>query len=156
MTDDSAGSGPVLPPSRFGAGYSVGGPEAQPSYEYPAFAAPEPPPPTPVYPAAPLPPSIPPAAPMQYPVAAPYPVVMPVPYVPAQGTNGMAIAAFVCPLVLCVLFPLGIIFGHIALSQIARTGEGGKGLAIAGLVISYLTAAVVVVFLLLPILGLAL
>ena len=152
MTDNSTGSGPVLPPSRFGAGYSVGGPEAQPAYQYPAFAAPEPPapePPPPIYPAT-MPPV---AAP--FPAAA-YPVVVPVAYVPAQRTNGMAIAAFVCPLVLCVLFPLGIIFGHIALSQIARTGEGGKGLAIAGLVISYLTAAVVVLFLLLPILGAAL
>ncbi|MBN3458861.1 DUF4190 domain-containing protein [Mycobacterium sp. DSM 3803] len=79
---------------------------------------------------------------------------MPVAYVPAQRTNGMAVAAFVCPLVLCVLFPLGIIFGHIALSQIARTGEAGKGLAIAGLVISYLTAAVVAVFFLLPVFSL--
>lgn len=146
MTDNPPGSRPALPPSRFGAGYSVGGPEA-PSYQSPAFAAPEPPPPT--YSAA-----IPPAAPLQYPAAAPYPVVMPVAYVPAQRTNGMAVAAFVCPLVLCVLFPLGIIFGHIALSQIARTGEAGKGLAIAGLVISYLTAAVVAVFFLLPVFSL--
>jgi Domain of unknown function (DUF4190) len=30
---------------------------------------------------------------------------------------------------------LGIIFGHIALSQIKRTGEVGRGLAISGLVI---------------------
>lgn len=147
MTDDANGSGPVLPPSRFGAGYSVGGPEPQPSYQYPAFAAPEPPPPAPIYPAV-----VPPVAATQYPAAVPYPVVVPVGYVPAQRTNGMAIAAFVCPLVMCVLFPLGIIFGHIALSQIARTGEGGKGLAIAGLAISYVTAAAVVVFLLLPVL----
>ena len=151
MTDDPTGSGPVLPPSRFGAGYSVGGPEAQPSYQYPAFAAPEPPapePPPPFYPAA-----IPPPPLVQYPAAVPYPVVMPVTYVQARRTNGMAIAALVCPLVFCVLFPLGIIFGHIALSQIARTGDDGKGLAIAGLVISYLTAAFVLLVFLLPVLG---
>ncbi|MGV0764803.1 DUF4190 domain-containing protein [Mycolicibacterium sp. XJ647] len=78
---------------------------------------------------------------------------MPVAYVPVQRTNGLAIAALVCPLVTCVLFPLGIIFGHIALSQIARTGEGGRGLAIAGLVISYVLAAIVGVFLLPRFLG---
>ena len=34
--------------------------------------------------------------------------------------------------------PLGIVFGHISLSQIKKTGEEGRGLAVAGLVISYL------------------
>jgi hypothetical protein len=55
--------------------------------------------------------------------------------VPVQRTNSMAIAALVSSLLLA---PLGIIFGHIALSQIKNTGEDGKGLAIAGLVIGYL------------------
>ena len=42
-------------------------------------------------------------------------------------------------LVCAFLFaPLGIIFGHISLSQIKQTGEEGRGLAVAGLVISYL------------------
>ena len=40
-----------------------------------------------------------------------------------------------------LLAPLGIIFGHIALSQIKRTGENGRGMAIAGLVIGYLSLA---------------
>ena len=31
-----------------------------------------------------------------------------------------------------------LIFGHISLSQIKKTGEEGRGLAVAGLVISYL------------------
>jgi peptidyl-prolyl cis-trans isomerase B (cyclophilin B) len=54
---------------------------------------------------------------------------------PAEAkTNSLAIASLVCAF---VFSPLGIIFGHIALSQIKRTGEGGRGLAIAGLVISY-------------------
>lgn len=152
MADNAEGSGPLLPPSRFGAGYSVGGPDAHPSPPPQAFAAPEPPPPAPVYPPAAQYPT----PPVQYPGAAQYPVVVPVAYVPTQGTNGLAIAAFVCPLVFCVLFPLGIIFGHIALSQIARTGEGGKGLAIAGLVISYVTAAIVVSFFVFPTFGLLL
>ena len=34
---------------------------------------------------------------------------------------------------------LAVIFGHIAISQINRTGEGGKGLATAALIIGYLS-----------------
>jgi peptidyl-prolyl cis-trans isomerase B (cyclophilin B) len=55
------------------------------------------------------------------------------------NTNGFAIAAFVCAF-LCS--PLGIVFGAVALSQINRTGERGRGLAIAGLVISALSIIV--------------
>ena len=50
-----------------------------------------------------------------------------------QKTNGMAIASLVTALVCCG--PLGLIFGLISLSQINKTGEGGKGLAIAGIVV---------------------
>ena len=62
------------------------------------------------------------------------------PYAPAgapleERTNVLAIvalvAAFVVPLV-------GIICGHIALSQIKRTGERGRALAIWALVLGYL------------------
>jgi peptidyl-prolyl cis-trans isomerase B (cyclophilin B) len=52
----------------------------------------------------------------------------------------MAIASFVCAF---FCSPLGIIFGHVALSQIKKTNEGGKGLATAGLVISYLAIFIV-------------
>jgi hypothetical protein len=31
-----------------------------------------------------------------------------------------------------------VIFGHIAIGQIKKTGEGGRGLAIAGLIIGYI------------------
>jgi hypothetical protein len=41
---------------------------------------------------------------------------------------------------------LAIIFGHIALSQIKRTGERGGGMATAGLILGYLWLAVTVVF----------
>lgn len=48
---------------------------------------------------------------------------------------------------------LGIVFGHMALSQIATTGERGRGMAIAGLVLGYAglvaTVGVVVFFLVL-------
>ncbi|WP_051028037.1 DUF7937 domain-containing protein [Nocardia higoensis] len=53
----------------------------------------------------------------------------------ASRTNGMAIAALVTSFLIA---PLGIVFGHIAMSQIKRRHEEGRGLAIAGLVIGYL------------------
>lgn len=66
------------------------------------------------------------------------------------GTNGMATAS----LVLALLTPiigigsiLGVIFGCIALSQIGRTGEQGKGMAIAGIVIGAVFAVALVVVL---------
>ena len=73
---------------------------------------------------------------------------------PPPRTNGMAIAALVCAFLFA---PAGIVFGHISLSQIKRTGEQGRGLAIAGLVISYvftvLTVVAVIVSILLTMLA---
>jgi len=46
----------------------------------------------------------------------------------------MAIAALVSAFVVA---PLGVVLGHIALSQIQRSDEDGRGLAIAGLVLGY-------------------
>ena len=51
------------------------------------------------------------------------------------GTNGMAIASLVCAFVFSLL---AVIFGHSALSQIKKTGQEGRGLAIAGLVLGYI------------------
>ena len=62
----------------------------------------------------------------------PYPPY-PYPY-PAPRTNALAIASLVCAFLFA---PLGIVFGHLSLSQIRRSGEDGRGLALAGLVISY-------------------
>lgn len=66
-------------------------------------------------------------------------------YPQAVGTNGMAIASLVCSLLgwLCGIGPiLGIIFGVLALNKIKETGQGGRGLAIAGIAIG----AVLIVF----------
>ncbi len=41
---------------------------------------------------------------------------------------------------------LGIVFGHVALSQIKRTGEDGHGLAVAGLIVSYVFVGLSVIF----------
>lgn len=76
-------------------------------------------------------------------------------YPPPRQTNSMAIVALIAALAFA---PLGIVFGHIALSQIRRTDEEGKPLAIAGLVIGYVFTAllvVVIVFWLIMVLVLA-
>jgi hypothetical protein len=59
-------------------------------------------------------------------------------YSPVRPTNTMAIITLVTSLVFSVL---AIPFGHIALSQIKRSGEQGRALAIAGLVIGYVWLA---------------
>ena len=61
------------------------------------------------------------------------------PQTPPPGTNGMAIAGFVLAF-FCT--PLGIVFSAIGLSQTNRTGQSGRGLAIAGLVISIVSIVV--------------
>jgi peptidyl-prolyl cis-trans isomerase B (cyclophilin B) len=63
----------------------------------------------------------------------------PYPYPTPQPTNGMAVASLICAFLFA---PLGIVFGHVSLSQIKKSGEEGRGLAIAGLVISYLVTVV--------------
>src|SRR3954449_6772117 len=55
----------------------------------------------------------------------PYPVYGP-------PTNPMAIAALVCALTIA---PVGLGLGIAARKQIRRTGEGGDGLALAGIII---------------------
>ncbi|WP_131737315.1 DUF4190 domain-containing protein [Actinomadura roseirufa] len=68
----------------------------------------------------------------------PAPVVRP--------NNGMATASMV--LGILGLFACGftsvlaIIFGHIAQSQIRRTGEGGSGMAAAGLILGYIMTVI--------------
>lgn len=49
-------------------------------------------------------------------------------------TNSLAIAALACGFIFA---PLAIVFGHIALGQIRRTGEQGHGIAVLGLVLGY-------------------
>jgi peptidyl-prolyl cis-trans isomerase B (cyclophilin B) len=70
-------------------------------------------------------------------------------YPQPKPTNALAIAALVCAFVFA---PLGILFGHISLSQIKKTGEEGRGLAIAGLVISYVITALTVLVIVLSVL----
>jgi hypothetical protein len=63
---------------------------------------------------------------------------------PTVRTNGFAIASFVLGLVWMwwIGSVLAIVFGHVALSQIHRSGgtQSGRALAIAGLVLGYFGA----------------
>ncbi|GLF94439.1 DUF4190 domain-containing protein [Streptomyces yaizuensis] len=66
---------------------------------------------------------------------------------PAQpGTNGFSIASLVAG-ILCCLPPLGLILGVVALVQIRRKGQSGKGMAIAGTVLSSLSTLLMVLLL---------
>ena len=64
-------------------------------------------------------------------------------YVYGPRTNSMAVASLVSGILSWLLCPLlgavlAVIFGHVARGQIKQTGEGGGGMAIAGLVLGYL------------------
>ncbi|TDT34410.1 DUF4190 domain-containing protein [Naumannella halotolerans] len=68
----------------------------------------------------------------------------PYPYLAPRPTNALAIVSLCCGLgsfVVGISWIVGIITGHLALRQIARTGEQGHGLAVAGLIVSYLFGA---------------
>ena len=62
-------------------------------------------------------------------------------------TNGLAIASLVAGVfwMWWIGSALAVVFGHIALGQIARTGQSGRGLAITGLVLGYFGLAVLLV-----------
>lgn len=56
-------------------------------------------------------------------------------------TNTFALVA----IILAFLQPIaGIVFGHIALGQIKRNGDTGRGLALTGLIIGYIYVAFIV------------
>ena len=66
-------------------------------------------------------------------------------YQPAQpGWNVMAIVGFILAFFISVV---GVILGFVALSQIKRTGEQGRGLAIAATIIGFVEIAIgIIVF----------
>ncbi|MGH3969404.1 MAG: DUF4190 domain-containing protein [Mycobacterium sp.] len=99
------------------------------------------------------PPSYPPPPPGDYPPPGPgYPPPgpgYPPPGQPAAGTNTMAIASLVSSLLgwLCGIGPiLGLIFGFIALNQIKKTGQGGHGLALAGIIIGAIAIVLGIIY----------
>ncbi|GFJ80415.1 hypothetical protein Phou_045950 [Phytohabitans houttuyneae] len=59
----------------------------------------------------------------------------------------MAIAALVCSLAgiaTCISAPVGAILGHIARKQIRERGEGGDGLALAGIIVGWILTGLLV------------
>lgn len=69
---------------------------------------------------------------------------------PSSTTNPMAIASLVSSLLgwICGIGPiLGIVFGVIALNQIKKTGQGGRGLALAGTIIGGVGVAFILLYL---------
>jgi hypothetical protein len=79
----------------------------------------------------------------QFPVAAVPGPLAPSPY--AGRINRLAIASLITAFLPGYGTVASLITGHIARKQIRERGEGGAALAMAGLVISYLTTAVFVV-----------
>ncbi|MGW4931195.1 DUF4190 domain-containing protein [Agromyces mariniharenae] len=80
--------------------------------------------------------TLPPAAPATaYPAAPPAPAV--------SRTNVLSIVAIIAGFIAPIA---GIITGHLALRQIARTGEEGRVLALTGLIAGYALTAFSVVF----------
>ena len=67
----------------------------------------------------------------------------PVQYVIARPYNGLAIASMVLGIVWVYWIGsiLAVIFGHVALANIKKTGQQGRGMAIAGLVLGYVGLA---------------
>lgn len=131
------------PPIEHGQGYG-----AQPGSTPPPSGYPPPPgygqgygqPPSGYGPPPGTPPSYPP--PGGYAAPPPYQSGYPAP--PQSRTNGMAIGSLVSsvlafPLGFCYVGPLvaivGVVLGIIALNQIKQSGEQGRGLAIAGIVV---------------------
>ena len=66
-------------------------------------------------------------------------------YTPAPGakTNVLAIVSLITSILGFGL--VGVITGHIGLGQIKRTGESGRGLALAGLIIGYIGIAIALI-----------
>ena len=86
------------------------------------------------------------------PVGLPAPVAQPVP-VAQQGTNGMSIASLVLGIlwIWWVGSVLALIFGYVGKNQIDESGgaQGGRGLAIAGIVLGWVGMGALVIFLIL-------
>lgn len=114
---------------------------------YGGYAAPGYPPPPPGYPQAG--PSFPPLYPPPPEYGAPYPGGYGPPMTPVGGTNPLAIFSLVasCIGLLCGFGSIiGIVLGVIAMNQIKRTGQQGRGLAVAGIAVGAVSLVVSVIW----------
>lgn len=57
--------------------------------------------------------------------------------------NGLAVAALICGLL--ALAPAAIVLGHVGFAQARRSGQRGRGLAVAGFVLGYVVVVLAVV-----------
>lgn len=69
---------------------------------------------------------------------------MPVPP-PPPATNGKAVGSMVCGVLTTMTMGLtgipAVVLGHTARAEMRRTGEGGEGFALAGLILGWLSVA---------------
>jgi hypothetical protein len=156
--DPSAGVPPVPPPPPAAGAY--GAPTPPPSSYTPSSYPPA------GYPAASPYASAPPASSYPPPEAA-YPATyatQPAPYgygvgtyayPPAPKTNGLAVASMICSLVgaifsiTLILGPAaiaGVIMGHIAMKRLQSSGEGGRGMALTGVIVGWIGIGLFLLF----------
>jgi peptidyl-prolyl cis-trans isomerase B (cyclophilin B) len=67
-------------------------------------------------------------------------------------TNGLAIAALITSFFVSIL---GIILGFVALNQIKTSGEQGRGLALAGIIIGFVSIGIVLLWIIISVAVLA-
>jgi len=84
-------------------------------------------------------PPVPPQQPMTDAYGRPYGYGQPYGYPAPAPTNALAIVALV--LALMGISIGGVVAGHLSLSQIKRTSEQGRGMALAGLIVGYVGCA---------------
>ncbi len=129
---DAAATPPVTPPT-----------PVPPQTDAPVYAPPAPPAGQ-TYPPTPQPPAY------QPPTAAPPYGSAPHYGAPAPQTNVLAIISLIASIVGFIwLLPFigslgGAIMGHISLNQIKRTGENGRGMALAGVIVGWAGVAIAV------------
>lgn len=63
-------------------------------------------------------------------------------YAPEPKLNTFALIGFIASFIANVV---GIVFSHIALNQLKRSGERGHGLALAGLIIGYVSLGLTII-----------
>lgn len=131
----AGGPQPPLPNPQPPPGYPPLGPQSPPTYPPPNQGPPGYPPPA--YPPGP----------------AGLPGYQPGP--PASGTNGFAVAALILGILgfFTLPIPLAVVFGFVALSQIRRTGQAGRGMAIAGIVLAGVWTVLVALLIIAGVIG---
>lgn len=71
------------------------------------------------------------------------PPISDAPLAGVRGTNGLALTSLILSILGASL--IAVILGHIARSQIRRTGENGAGMALAGLIIGYVSLSLAII-----------